>query len=305
MITTRTAHHSDLLPHGKPPGRQDGIALMIVLWLIVLLGVIATGHANNVHSETRLAMRQIESAKTRTLAEAGIQRAIISLMLQNKVSEFGVNGSVQRFDIDKRKVLVAVRDATGLVDLNAADARLLGALFNASGVEPKQREKLVDAILDWRDADNFTHLHGAEDAAYAAAGIAWSARDAAFTSVDELRYVIGMTPELFMSIASLITVYSGQARLNLEYASPYLTSLVSAQTIDEDINEADRQSNDRQKPGRAVARNGIYHIYSSASGNGDVSASVEAVVKISVSDELPYSILYWHEPARFQFAKED
>lgn len=305
MITITVGPRLCLLSHRKPPGRQNGIALIIVLWLIVLLGVIATGHARNVHSETRLAMRQIETAKTRTLAEAGIQRAIISLMLQNNAAEFGVSGTVRRLNINEREVSVAVRDATGLVDLNAADASLLGVLFTASGGDPKQQEELVYAILDWRDADNFTHLHGAEDAAYRAAGIPWSARDAAFTSVDELRYVMGMTPDIFKTIASHVTVYSGQAGLNLDYASPYLASLITGQTIDENIDGAGRQSTDRTRAGSAVTRNGTYHIYSSATGKGNVSASVEAVVNISATAEAPYTILYWREPARFQFARED
>jgi len=276
------------------------MALVLVLWLIVLLGVIAAGHASNVHSETKLAMRHVEAAKARTLAEAGIQRAILALLLQNSGSEWPVNGTLQRLSIDDRDVAVAVRDSTGLVDLNAADAGLLGELFAASGGDASQQEELVDAILDWRDSDNLSHLHGAEDDDYRASGLAWSSRDAAFSSVDELRYVIGMTPQRFAAIAPYVTVHSGRPGLNLEYAPPFLISLLTGRTIDTAGDEA-MSSPDQRLRGRATGRNGTYHIYAGATGNGGVFSSVEAVVNISAAAESPFAILYWREPARFQF----
>jgi general secretion pathway protein K len=295
----REQTHRLLLP------RQRGMALIIVLWLIVLLGVIAAGHASNVHSETRLAMQQLESAKARVLAEAGIQRAILALLLQNSDSEWPVNGTPQRLDIDDREVAVAIRDATGLVDLNAADAGLLGALIATTGDDPSQQEKLVDAILDWRDSDNLTHLHGAEDDTYRAAGLAWTARDAAFSSVDELRYVFGMTAERFAAIMPFVTVHSGRGGLNLEYAPPFLISMLTGQTLDTSDNDAGLTPQEQHLRRASTARNGTYHIYASAMGNGKVTASVEAVVRIAATTEQPYSILYWREPARFQFPVRD
>jgi len=287
------------------PVRQRGMALIIVLWLIVLLGVIAAGHARNVHSETRLAMQHIESAKARTLAEAGIQHAIISLLLRNGSPAWPVNGTPQRIVIDAREVTVAVRDATGLVDLNAADAGLLGALLATTGEDPSQREKLVDAILDWRDSDNLSHLHGAEDDAYRAAGLAWTARDAAFSSVDELRYVFGMTAERVAAVMPYITVHSGRGALNLEYAPPSLISALTGQTLDTNDSNDGVASQERKPRAASAARNGTYHIYASATGNGKITASVEAVVRIAPTAEQAYSVLYWREPGLFQFPAQD
>ena len=281
------------------PLRQRGMALIIVLWLIVLLGVIAAGHASNVHSATRLAMQHIESAKARTLAEAGIQRAIVSLLLRNSGPTWPVNGTPRRLVIDEREVMVAVRDATGLVDLNAADAGLLAALISTTGDDPSQQEKLVDAILDWRDSDNLTHLHGAEDDAYRAAGLAWTARDAAFSSVDELRYVFGMTAERVAAVMPYVTVYSGRGALNLEYAPPFLISVLTGQTPDINENNDGLTPQKRQPRVASTARNGTYHIYASATGNGKVTASVEAVVRIAPTAEQAYSVLYWREPGQF------
>ena len=290
---------SRTLPRRILPIRQHGMALVIVLWLIVLLSVIAVGHASNVHSETRLAMQHLESARARVLAEAGIQRAILELLLPGSGSDWPVNGSPKRLAIDDREVTVAIRDATGLVDLNAADAGLLAALIATTGDDSSQQEKLVDAILDWRDSDNLTHLHGAEDDAYLAAGLPWTARDSAFSSVDELRYVFGMTAKRFATIRPYITVYSERGGLNLEYAPPFLISMLTGD------NENSMPPQGQRVRSRTSARNGNYHIYASASGNAQLSVSVEAVVNISAASEQPYSVLYWREPARLQFPVQD
>ena len=287
------------------PTRQRGMALVIVLWLIVLLGVIAVGHASNARSETRLAMQHLESAKARALAEAGIQRAIVALLLPNSDSQWPVNGTPLQLDIDGREVTVAIRAATGLVDLNAADAGILGALIATIGDDRSQQEQLVDAILDWRDQDNLTRLYGAEDDAYRAAGLAWTAADAAFSSVDELRYVFGMTAGTFAAIVPYVTVHSGRGSLNLEYAPPILIGMLTGQTLDDSDGNDSVRLQGQQSRGVATVRNGTYHIYASARGNGKVSASVEAVVNIAITDEQPYSILYWREPARFQFPVQD
>ncbi len=293
------------LPRQRLPIRQRGMALVIVLWLIVLLSVMAVGHASNVHSETRLAMQHLESAKARALAESGIQRAIVSLLLRNGGPAWPVNGTPRRLVIDDREVTVAVRDATGLVDLNAADAGLLGALIATTGDDPLQQEKLVDAILDWRDSDNLTHLHGAEDDAYRAAGLAWTARDAAFSSVDELRYVFGMTAKRFAAVIPYVTVHSGRGVLNLEFAPPSLISALTGQTLDTYENNDGFTPQERQPHVASAPRNGTYHIYASATGNGKVTVSVEAVIRIAPTAEHAYSILYWREPGQFQFSVQE
>ena len=276
------------------------MALVLVLWSIVLLGVIAAGHASNVHSETKLAMRHVEAAKARALAEAGIQTAILALLLPNSGTEWPVNGTLQRLDFDDRDVAVAVRESTGLVDLNAADAGLLGELLATTGGDASQQQEIVDAILDWRDPDNVTHLHGAEDDDYRTAGLTWTSRDAAFSSVDELRYVIGMTPQRFAALAPYVTVYSGRAGLNLEYAPPVLIGKLTGRTVDTAGADVTPSSDNRLR-GRARERNGTYHIYAGAAGNGGVFSSVETVVRISTAAERPFAVLYWGEPARIPF----
>ena len=131
--------------------RQHGMALIVVLWLIVLLSIMAAGHARNVHTDTRLASRQVEIAKARGMAEAGINHVILEMLSDDSNDEIPVDGSVFAVDIYDVQVTMAVRQASGLVDLNAADADLLDTVLQACGVEDVHRPSIVDAILDWRE----------------------------------------------------------------------------------------------------------------------------------------------------------
>jgi general secretion pathway protein K len=212
-----------------------------------------------------------------------------------------VNGAVQRIAFGEREVKVAIRDATGLVDLNLANASLLEVLFSIAEQDPQQQVKLVNTLLDWRDRDGLPHLNGAEDDEYRAAGFAWTPHDAKLSSIEELHYLIGMTPQKFAAIAPYVTVFSGQAALNLEYAPNKLVNALTGQAVDAAPDRSSTQSSNNVTQGRATSRRGTYHIYAGATGDGDVFASVEAVVKISASADKPYTVLNWHVPARFNF----
>ena len=103
-----------------------------------------------------------------------------------------------------------VVDELGKVDLDMADANLLAALLRQLGSDPQQAMRVAGAIVDWRDADNLSQpVGGAEDPAYASAGLAWGAKDAAFDSVAELEQVLGMRPALYAAAAPHLTMYSG------------------------------------------------------------------------------------------------
>jgi len=77
--------------------------------------------------------------------------------------------------------------------------------------------------------------------------------------------------------------------------------MLTGQTLDAGDVDDGIPPQERRPRNPVTARSGTFHIYASATGSGNVAASVEAVVSISATSEQPYSILYWREPARFQF----
>jgi general secretion pathway protein K len=277
-----------------PRSRQDGMALVLVLWLVVLLSVMAAGHSRNVHTDTTLASRQVQSAKARALAEAGINHVILEMLAADSDRKLPVDGSLFNIRIAEQDVTIAIRDATGFVDLNAAKAELLDAALEACRVNETARRELVDAILDWRDKDDLTRLHGVEDDDYIAAGVAWSSRDGAFAAVDELKYLPGMSQARYDCVAPFVTVYSGRGGLNMEYAPPALISAL----MGEEVPSAEPENDDGNASG---PRNGTFHIYASASGSGATVAAIEAAVRISRASKSPFTIVDWREPPRAPF----
>jgi general secretion pathway protein K len=281
--------------HASPmQRRQDGMALIVVLWLVVLLSVMAAGHSKNVHTDTTLAARQVQSAKARALAEAGINHVILEMLAAASDRKLPVDGSLFVVRIGEDDVTIAIRDASGFVDLNAANPELLDAMLKACSVSEIARRDLVDAILDWRDKDDLTRLHGVEDDDYIAAGVAWSSRDSAFETIDELKYLPGMSQPRFDCIAPFVTVHSGRGGLKMEYAPPALISALTG----EEIPTIEPDAADSKASG---PRNGTFHIYASAAGTSGAIAAIEAVIEISRASKSPFTVLDWREPPRIVF----
>jgi len=267
--------------------RERGMALIVVLWLIVLLSVMASGHARNTRTDTRLAARQVETAKARALAEAGINHVILA-MLADADAAIPADGRRFTLRIRERAVTLSVRNATGLVNLNRADSALLDAALSACDIDAQERLPIVDAILDWRDADGLAHLHGFEDDDYRAAGVTWTARDGAFRSVEELRYLPGVDPARYDCLAPLVTVVSHSAGVDLEYAPPALLRALAGDEV-----PAEPIAEEQTPSGTTGA--GTFYIYASAAGNGNVTAAIEAVVNVSRSAAVPFRVLAWRE----------
>ena len=276
-----------------PGGRQGGMALIVVLWLVVLLSVMAAGHSRNVRTDTTLAARQVQSAKARALAEAGINHAILEMLAADAGRKLPVDGSLFDIRIGDEVVTIAIRDASGLVDLNGASPELLDAALEACDVGEVARGELVDAILDWRDGDNLRRLHGIEDDDYVAAGVAWTSRDAPFEAVDELKYLPGMSQARYDCLAPFVTVHSGRGGLNMEYAPPALVAALTGEEVPAAEPGADGSG--------SGPRNGTFHVYASASGNATTMAAIEAVVRISRASKSPFTIVDWREPPRVEF----
>ena len=270
--------------------RQNGMALVVVLWLIVLLSIMAAGHTHGTHVDTQLASRQISVAQARGYAEAGINHTLL-MLLSEKGRDVSVDGRIFAVSIDETPVTLAVRNANGLVDLNAASADTLDAALKAAGIAEAKRSGIVDAILDWRDRDDLRHLDGVEDQDYVAAGLPWTSRDGQFAAVDELRYLPGVGQAEFERLAPLVTVHSKRAGVDLELAPPILVEAVSGKSA-----EPTTQQNAGSR-GRGP-QSGTFHIYATVEAGSGAMAAIEAVVTTSRSAKAPVVVHEWREPPR-------
>ncbi|CAN5495260.1 type II secretion system protein GspK [soil metagenome] len=218
--------------HFKRSARQRGIALILVLWATTLLTVIASSFVFSTRTETLLAQNMVASARAQALADAAVQKAAFEIFRpENIKSRWKVDGSPNAWEYGGAKVNVVILDVSGKIDLNSAADLLLKGLFKSAGLDEERSAAMLDAVLDWRDPDDLKRLNGAEESEYVAAGLKYKPANAPFETVDELRRVLGMTPQLYAKLADSLTVESKQAGINTAIASKAV--LLALPNVDE------------------------------------------------------------------------
>ncbi len=198
---------------------QRGAALLLVMWLILLLSGLVAGYAMSARIESMQGNGLARSVAAREAARAGVEYAVSRLLVNDPAQRWVPDGRSQNLVFDGAQVEISVRDETGKVDLNAAGPELLAALMRTQGEPADSAARIAGAILDWRDEDNLVQIAGgAEDSNYAAAGLAWGAKDAPFETVAELEQVLGMRPALFHALAPYLTVHGALAMPDANFA---------------------------------------------------------------------------------------
>ena len=279
-----TAEDKKKRQHLTAKSQVQGIALVSVLWVVALLAIVATGLTTSVRSESRIVGNTMELLQAQYAVEGGVELAAMNLMYPQTV-RWPADGSVRELYIGAIRVRIATTDITGRIDINYAPAELLRGLLLQTSIEDEQVDMLVDAILDWRDSDDFRHLSGAEDSDYRLARLPYGAKDGPFDSVDELRLVLGMTEEIYSSIESSLTIYSGQVGVNPLHASSQVSAALSGL--------------DNLK----TASGGTSFVVQVEARIGETTVSqVEATINITYSGiGRPYRILQWRQPMKRLF----
>ncbi|MCC7328457.1 MAG: general secretion pathway protein GspK [Burkholderiales bacterium] len=200
---------------GPGAARQDGIALILVLWLTIMLTVIASGFAFSMHSEALTARNALSLAQARAAADGGIERMAFELSRPRYPTAWASDGMPHTWRDGDVGIVATAVDESARIDINSAPEMLLrGLLEHVGGADAETAARIVDAIADWRDPDDNRRPNGAEEADYRAAGLEQKPTNAPFETVAELARVMGMTPPLYARIANTLTVQSRQPGIN-------------------------------------------------------------------------------------------
>lgn len=119
-----------------------------------------------------------------------------------------------------------LRDTGAALNLNEAPEDVLRNFF-AQGlrVDYAQADKLAQAILDWRDEDDIPRINGGEREQYVEENLPVLPANRDFAELDELRHVMGMTPELYALAAPYLRLV-GSDDININAApEPVLMAL--------------------------------------------------------------------------------
>ena len=175
---------------------EKGIVLVLVLWALVLLMVIVSAVSSSVHTESTLAHHQLDQTRFRALADAAFYYGAARGYDRDVEMNWRTDGTSYEWRFNEVDMEIRLLKEAQRLDLNQVNAQQLNLLLEALEVDPDRQGSIIDAILDWRDEDSLHRLNGAEDDDYHEAGLPYGAKDAPFTTVDELGLVLGIDAEL-------------------------------------------------------------------------------------------------------------
>lgn len=204
------------------PGRR-GVALILVLWLVVILGGIGAAVVGATRDSSRLAANARARIAARYAAESGVEATIA--MINDSVQVLGggnqlgafLNALEDRFargdsvELGDQRFAVAVVDASARLDVNAAPTEHLARLF-AHFTDAGRAEALAYRIRQRieRVGERFVHP---------------------FTSLEELRTVAGADERILQLAAPSLTV-DGDGTLNASRASDIVRSAAFGEVRD-------------------------------------------------------------------------
>jgi general secretion pathway protein K len=291
------------------PAAQDGIALVLALWLTVLLTVLASGFAFSMRSEALAARNAVSLATARTSADGAVERTAFELLRPRVANAWTFDGQPHSWKDGDATIVVSAVDEASKIDINrASDLLLRNLLIVIGGADEASAMALVDSIADWRDPDELRRPYGAEAPEYEAAGLKYRPTNTQFATASEVARVLGMTREVYDRIAPSITVYSRQPGINPATASrSVLLALPSAtpELVDQFIeNRAQALANRLPVPPFPPAQafgSGpvpVWRIHAEATLPDGVTFVREAVLRPSPDPRRPLITLAWSEPSR-------
>ncbi len=212
-------------------GSEDGIALLLVLWVLTILTVIVLSFSYMARTETLSALSFKQGMAEKFMAEAGIERGIMEIFyrrmnLNNPLPEMEVwktDGTPYTVEMSNGRSTVSITDESGKVDINQikdVNSDILRHLLINLGVKKEDSDVIVDSILDWKDPDDLVHINGAESEYYESLPHPYKAKNADLDTLEELLLVKGMTPEILYGngekkgLIDFITINSKTSQIN-------------------------------------------------------------------------------------------
>ena len=322
--------------------KDNGIALIIVLWIMTLLIVITFAFSVKVRTEVFSTITFKEQLENKYLAQAGLNRAVLEMFYRSTYKNnqlnlegaevYSADGTFYQGQTGDGYYQFACMDETGKININMltdATAAVLNNLLLNLGMEENQADDIVDSILDWKDGDDLHRLHGAEDDYYLSLPQPYKAKNANFDTLEELLLVKGITRDILYGGSSkpglikYLTLYTSSVQININTACIDVLKAIPSMT-DDMIKSiiSYREADNTKKDGSGLqsvftaadyakialfvttADSNVYSIEAIGykSRTGSQYA-IRTVVRIEGEDR--YKILYYQNPAYIEMPKNE
>jgi general secretion pathway protein K len=205
------------LSRREPP---EGFILVAVLWILAALATLAGIYSVYVNQTAFAMVAHDEGLQARELALAGVELAVYELTAN---PEAPPSRGKLGFRLGNAAVAVDFRSESARVALNLAPKPLLAGLFTALGVKSEDAEGFADRVLSWRTPLT-AGASDSEATLYRSAGRNYGPRHGPFQHVNELGLVVGLPTAPVDCAIPYLTVYGGQAGINVFDAAPEVLS---------------------------------------------------------------------------------
>jgi len=234
---------------------QEGIALVMVLWVMAILSVVVLEFSFAMRTEVNITQNYKEELQLYGMAQGGVHRAIAELIYKHdpKVQQLRKTLTTEEIPPDKKEWVtdgrsyflpfgqgtceIKVMSEAGKVNINLVSESMLRKIITLLGLEGEMRDIVVDSILDWKDPDDFYRVNGAENSYYQSLKESYYCKNAYFDSIEELLLVRGVSPALFyggkvgkkeeagekmdqVGLKDIFSIYSPGVQIDINSATP-------------------------------------------------------------------------------------
>ena len=230
--------------------REDGAALIVALWVLIILSLLMSAFAFDMHIEAGITSFYRKRMKAQYLARAGVEYAKLLLVKsfkgnnepeadeakeEERVRAINLSRGVALSGLSQElgagKFSVSIMPEPGRRNINHLDDADWEEILDQGGVPNEMWPDLIDCFNDWVDESDEHRLNGAEsdDPFYEERG--YEVKNAPLDTVDELLLIKGFTPALvyggadperedvyYTGIAQLLTTW-GEGKVNVNNAS--------------------------------------------------------------------------------------
>jgi len=203
-----------------PKRHPAGIALIIVMLVITVLGMLAAVFINSMKVETSLARNVGYESDMLWLGVSGVELGRYVLGQQMLIPEErsfdaldqvwagGPGGTNELLaDIQLRQVKlgpgmfsVDIIDMERKFNINFAPPELVDRALNLIGVDSLASGEIVASLEDWRDRDTLIRINGGESDYYLGLEPAYYAKDGPLDDITELLRIKGISREVFWGL---------------------------------------------------------------------------------------------------------
>ena len=271
--------------------------LLSALWGMALLSLVAISLLSTSAASYRLASNALEMARTDAIAEAAVARAVAGLTDSRPAQRWRAGGRPLRFALHGSEAIVEIQDEFGRIDLNYADREPLFELIRSAGTNLDLANSIVEAILAWRTPGGSRPDDNNASRDSASKGM-FQPRHGPFQSVDELRLVSGVTPQLYRQIAPALTVYSQHQMADPQLAPHEVLAALPGMTperVAQMLLERENRSSQFSGTDDVVSLRGHAFSLRIAVSRSNGKRAYLAVIRLTDDPNKPYWLLDWRE----------